>query len=119
MSFFGPNYGAAQAHVEKLLEEREEFVAANVAQAASIQALKAELSACKEDLRCSHEQLEVANLLSAQRSQLAEEARCSQTPLTAGPCVSGPRHVRLPLTITESPLLLHSHRQGRLTKSCL
>ena len=51
MSLFAPNYGAAQTHINELMAEREDFLAANKAQAARIASLEAELATITEQVR--------------------------------------------------------------------
>ena len=50
MSLFSPNYGAAQTHITELMAEREDFLAANKAQAARIANLESELATITEQV---------------------------------------------------------------------
>ncbi|KAL1529964.1 hypothetical protein AB1Y20_000891 [Prymnesium parvum] len=65
-TLFGPNYGAAQAHIQELMSEREDFLEVNKAQASRISALESELSAITE-------QLEVSTLIAESRSRQIED----------------------------------------------
>ena len=72
---FSPNYGAAQQHIATLMQEREDFVAASVAQKAIVAKLNAQVAALTEDLAAAHEQLEVQGLISESRARQIEEQR--------------------------------------------
>ena len=77
MPLFAPDYGAANAHIAELQREREDFVAASVAQAASISALEQQLALLREDLLTANEQLEVQGLISESRARQLEEERAA------------------------------------------
>ena len=77
MPLFAPDYGAASAHITELQREREDFVAASVAQAASISSLEKQLALCREDLLTANEQLEVQGLISESRARQLEEERAT------------------------------------------
>ena len=75
MNLFGPNFGAASAHIEQLTKEREDFVLASKAQASRISALEKELASLKEDLQVANEQLAVQGLISESRARQLQEER--------------------------------------------
>ena len=74
---FSPDYGAASSHIAELTREREDFVAASMAQAASIAALEKQVAALKDDLASAHAQLEVQGLISESRARQLEEQRAA------------------------------------------
>lgn len=75
MSFFGPDYGAAQSHINELMAEREDFVAASVSQAQTIAELRKQVKGLTEDLDTTNEQLSVQTLIAESRARQLEEAR--------------------------------------------
>ena len=74
-SLFGPDYGAAQTHINELMAEREDFIAANVSQAQVITELRKQVKHLTEDLETSSEQLSVQTLIAESRARQLEEAR--------------------------------------------
>ena len=64
--FGAPDYGHASKHIEALMAERNDFVAASKAQAARIKTLQTELATATE-------QLEVQTLISESRARQIEE----------------------------------------------
>jgi hypothetical protein len=74
-SLFGPDYGAAQTHINELMAEREDFIAANVSQAQVITELRKQVKNLTEDLETCSEQLSVQTLIAESRARQLEEAR--------------------------------------------
>ena len=74
-SLFGPDYGAAQPHLNELMAEREDFIAANVSQAQVITELRKQVKNLTEDLETCSEQLSVQTLIAESRARQLEEAR--------------------------------------------
>ena len=89
---FGPNYGAAQSHIEELMREREDFIQASKAQARRVAELEASLAAATELHEAAQEQLEVQSLIAEHRAtrihELEEETRAQAN--TMGKCVEPP-----------------------------
>lgn len=67
---FAPNYGAATAHIQQLMTEREEFIEVNKTQALRIQALETELATTSE-------QFSVQSLISESRARQIQELDAS------------------------------------------
>ena len=88
----GPNYGAAQSHIEELMREREDFIQASKAQARRVAELEASLAAATELHEAAQEQLEVQSLIAEHRAtrihELEEETRAQAN--TMGKCVEPP-----------------------------
>jgi hypothetical protein len=74
-SLFGPDDGAAQTHINELMAEREDFIAANVSQAQVITELRKQVKNLTEDLETCSEQLSVQTLIAESRARQLEEAR--------------------------------------------
>ena len=93
MQLFGPDYGAASAHIKELMDEREDFVQASVAQAARIAELEAKVAALTDDLHTTHQQLSVQTLIAESRARQIDEcaAREEQTHLKITKLRSGVR----------------------------
>ena len=70
---FGPNYGAAQSHIEELMKEREDFLSASRAQATRIAELETELASSKEEHATAMEQLDVQHLIGEHRASRIDE----------------------------------------------
>ena len=92
LHMFGPNYGAAQSHIEELMKEREDFIQASKAQARRVAELEASLAAATELHEAAQEQLEVQSLIAEHRAtrihELEEETRAQAN--TMGKCVEPP-----------------------------
>ena len=66
---FSPNYGAASSHIEKLMAEREDFVAAAKSQAHRIKDMEAVIKGLKEELRNSAESEDGWKLIAESRAR--------------------------------------------------
>ena len=72
-AMFGPNYGAAQSHIQELMKERDDFLEASRAQAARISELEAALASAREAHATSAEQLDVQMLIGEHRASRIDE----------------------------------------------
>ena len=70
---FTPNYGAAQWHIQELMQERDDFLEASRAQATRIAELEASLASVKESQATSMEQLDVQMLIGEHRASRIDE----------------------------------------------